>query len=105
METGIGKTYVYLKTIYELNKLYGFTKFIIVVPSIAIREGVQKTFEVTREHFAQLYHNIPIRCFMYDSKKLSDIRDFAQSNTIEIMIINIDAFNKDKILFIKQWIE
>lgn len=96
METGTGKTYVYIKTIYELHKVYGFTKFIIVVPSIAIREGVQKTFDITKEHFKHMYHTIPIHCFIYDSKKLSDIRDFAQSNTIEIMIINIDAFNKDK---------
>lgn len=96
METGTGKTYVYTKTIYELNKRYGFTKFIIVVPSIAIREGVYKSFEITAEHFGTQYDNVPCRYFIYNSAKLSDVRQFATSTNIEIMIINIDAFRKSE---------
>lgn len=94
METGTGKTYVYTKTIFELNRKYGFTKFIIVVPSVAIREGVYKSFEITREHFGLQYDNVPCRFFIYNSAKLSDVRQFATSANIEIMIINIDAFKK-----------
>lgn len=94
METGTGKTYVYTKTIYELNRLYGFTKFIIVVPSVAIREGVYKSLQVTQEHFSAIYDNAPCRYFIYNSAKLSDVRQFATSTNIEIMIINIDAFRK-----------
>jgi len=94
METGTGKTYVYTKTIFELNKRYGFTKFVIVVPSVAIREGVCKSLEITQEHFKNQYDNVPYRYFVYDSKKLSDVRAFAVSTNIEIMIINIDAFRK-----------
>lgn len=94
METGTGKTYVYTKTIYELNRLYGFTKFIVVVPSVAIREGVYKSLQTTQEHFSALYDNAPCRYFIYNSAKLSDVRQFATSANIEIMIINIDAFRK-----------
>lgn len=94
METGTGKTYVYTKTIFELNRKYGFTKFIIVVPSVAIREGVYKSFEITKEHFGLQYDNVPCRYFIYNSAKLSDVRQFATSADIEIMIINIDAFKK-----------
>ena len=94
METGTGKTYVYTKTIFELNKKYGFTKFIIVVPSVAIREGVYKSFQITAEHFQNTYDNVPCRYFIYNSSKLSDVRQFATSSNIEIMIINIDAFKK-----------
>ncbi len=94
METGTGKTYVYTKTIFELNRKYGFTKFIIVVPSVAIREGVYKSFQVTQEHFGLQYDNVPCRYFIYNSAKLSDVRQFATSTNIEIMIINIDAFKK-----------
>lgn len=94
METGTGKTYVYTKTIFELNKRYGFTKFIIVVPSVAIREGVNKSLQVTGEHFANHYDNVPCRYFIYNSARLSDVRQFATSANIEIMIINIDAFKK-----------
>lgn len=94
METGTGKTYVYTKTIFELHKRYGFTKFIIVVPSVAIREGVYKSFEITKEHFAVQYDNVPCRYFIYNSAKLSDVRQFATAANIEIMIINIDAFKK-----------
>ena len=94
METGTGKTYVYLKTIFELNKIYGFTKFIIVVPSVAIKEGVYKTIEITKDHFKGLYDNVIYNSFVYDSSKLEQIRNFATDSNIEIMIINIDAFNK-----------
>lgn len=94
METGTGKTYVYTKTIFELHKRYGFTKFIIVVPSVAIREGVYKSFEITKEHFSVQYDNVPCRFFIYNSAKLSDVRQFATAANIEIMIINIDAFKK-----------
>lgn len=94
METGTGKTYVYTKTILELNKRYGFSKFIIVVPSVAIREGVFKSLQVTEEHFKNIYDGIPYRYFIYNSAKLSDVRQFATSSNIEIMIINIDAFKK-----------
>jgi len=96
METGTGKTYVYTKTFYELHKQYGFTKFIVVVPSVAIREGVYKSFQITADHFAAAYDNTPCRCFIYDSKKLSQVRLFATSSDIEIMIINIDAFKKSE---------
>ena len=94
METGTGKTYVYLRTIFELNKKYGFTKFIIVVPSIAIKEGVKKSLEVTNEHFKTLYDNTPYDFFVYDSSNLEQVRSFATSSDIQIMIINIDAFRK-----------
>lgn len=94
METGTGKTFVYTKTIFELHKRYGFTKFIIVVPSVAIREGVHKSFEITAEYFGNQYDNAPCRFFIYNSAKLSDVRQFATSANIEIMIINIDAFKK-----------
>ncbi len=94
METGTGKTYVYTKTILELNKRYGFTKFIVVVPSVAIREGVFKSLQITKEHFSAIYNSVPYRYFIYNSSKLSDVRRFATSNNIEIMIINIDAFKK-----------
>lgn len=94
METGTGKTFVYTKTILELNKRYGFTKFIIVVPSVAIREGVNKSFQITEEYFKNQYDSVPYRYFIYNSAKLSDVRAFATSNNIEIMIINIDAFKK-----------
>ena len=94
METGTGKTYVYTKTIYELNRLYSFTKFIIVVPGVAIRESVYKSLQTTEEHFSALYDNVPCRYFIYNSAKLSDVRQFATGANIEIMIINIDAFRK-----------
>jgi len=94
METGTGKTFVYTQTIFELNRKYGFTKFIIVVPSVAIREGVYKSFEITKEHFGLQYDNVPYRYFIYNSARLSDVRQFATSADIEVMIINIDAFKK-----------
>ena len=95
METGTGKTYVYLRTIFELSQKYGFKKFIIVVPSVAIREGTLKNLEITAEHFRSLYNNIPFQHFVYDSKKAARLRQFATSNQLEVMVINIDAFNKD----------
>lgn len=92
METGTGKTYVYIKTMFELNKRYGFSKFIVVVPSIAIREGVKKSFEMTQEHFMETYGK-KARFFIYNSKKLDEIEQFSSSNAINVMIINIQAFN------------
>ena len=94
METGTGKTYVYLRTIFELNKLYGFTKFIIVVPSIAIKEGVNNSLALMDSHFKAQYNNVPYDYFVYDSSKLNQVRNFAVSSNIQIMIINIDAFRK-----------
>lgn len=92
METGVGKTYTYIKTMYELNKYYGWSKFIIVVPSIAIREGVFKSFQVTEEHFAEEYGK-KIRFFIYNSARLTEIDHFASDNSIHVMIINSQAFN------------
>ncbi len=94
METGTGKTYVYLRTILELNKSYGFSKFIIVVPSIAIKEGVYKSLQITNEHFKGLYDNRIYEFFIYDSERLEQVRNFAVSDNIQIMVINIDAFRK-----------
>ncbi|MDA8226713.1 MAG: DEAD/DEAH box helicase family protein [Desulfitobacterium hafniense] len=94
METGTGKTYVYLRTIFELNKSYGFSKFIIVVPSIAIKEGVFKSLQITKEHFKGLYDNRIYEFFLYNSEKLEEVRNFAVSDNIQIMVINIDAFRK-----------
>jgi len=96
METGTGKTYVYLRTIYELNKKYGFKKFVIVVPSVAIREGVLKNLEITYEHFQNLYDHVPVNYYVYDSSKVSALRSFAMNNNIEILVINIDSFAKDE---------
>ena len=93
METGVGKTYTYIKTMYELNKHYGWSKFIIVVPSIAVREGVYKSFQVTQEHFAEEYGK-KIRFFIYNSSQLTEIDRFASDNSINVMIINSQAFNK-----------
>lgn len=95
METGTGKTYVYLRTIYELNKKYGFKKFIIVVPSIAIREGVLKNLKITHDHLQSLYDKTPVTYQVYDSSKVSSLRGFALSNAIQILVINIDSFAKD----------
>ena len=94
METGTGKTYVYLRTIFELNKRYGFTKFVIVVPSIAIKEGVYKTLQITEEHFRALYSGTPFDYFIYDSKKLGQVRNFATSPQIQIMVVTVGAINK-----------
>lgn len=93
METGTGKTYVYIKTMFELNRQYGWNKFIIIVPSVAIREGVKKSLETMAEHFMSQYGK-KARYFIYDSKNLTKIDDFAKSNEINVMIINSQAFNK-----------
>ena len=95
METGTGKTYVYLRTIFELSRRYGFQKFIIVVPSVAIREGVLKNIDITAEHFRALYSNLPFEHFVYDAKKVNRLRQFATSTQLQILIINIDAFRKN----------
>jgi type III restriction enzyme len=97
METGTGKTYVYLRTIHELNARYGFTKFIIVVPSVPIREGALKNLEITKEHFQNLYGNQPFDYWIYNSKRVSNLRQFANSNQLQVLVINIDAFNKKDI--------
>ncbi|TDD99103.1 type III restriction-modification system endonuclease [Flavobacterium sandaracinum] len=94
METGTGKTYVYLRTILESYVKYGFAKHIIVVPSIPIKEGVYKSLQITKEHLKQLYDNINYNFFIYDSSKLNQVRDFATNDRLEIMVINIDAFAK-----------
>jgi len=94
METGTGKTYVYIRTIYELNKLYGFKKFVIVVPSVAIREGVYKNLQVTYEHFQSLYERPPVNFDIYDGKNAAQLRNFAAADGIEILVINIDSFTK-----------
>src|SRR6266850_2047375 len=94
METGTGKTYVYLRTIFELNRRYGFTKFVVVVPSVAIKEGVYKTLQITEEHFRALYANTPFEFFLYDSSKLGQVRNFATSPNIQIMVVTVGAINK-----------
>ena len=95
METGTGKTYVYLRTVFELNQRYGFTKFVVVVPSVAIKEGVNKTLQITREHFEALYPGAKgYEFFQYDSDKLGQVRNFATSPNIQIMVITVGAINK-----------
>ncbi|MDM0055609.1 type III restriction-modification system endonuclease [Variovorax fucosicus] len=94
METGTGKTYVYLRTIFELNKRYGFTKFVIVVPSVAIKEGVYKSLQITEEHFKGIYAGVPVDFFLYDSSKLGQVRNFATSSNIQVMVVTVGAINK-----------
>ena len=94
METGTGKTYVYLRTIFELNKRYGFTKFVIVVPSVAIKEGVYKSLQITEDHFRTLYSGTPFGYFLYDSRRLGEVRNFATSSQIRIMVVTVGAINK-----------
>lgn len=94
METGTGKTYVYLRSVFEMNRRYGFTKFIVVVPSIAIKEGTYKSLQMTEDHFNGLYDNVRFDYFVYDSQKLGQVRNFATSNCIQIMVINIDSFRR-----------
>jgi type III restriction enzyme len=94
METGTGKTYVYLRSIFELNKRFGFTKFVIVVPSVAIKEGVYKTLQITEEHFKGLYGGQPFDYFLYDSSKLGQVRNFATSAAIQVMVVTVGAINK-----------
>ncbi|MEI8040380.1 MAG: DEAD/DEAH box helicase family protein [Verrucomicrobiota bacterium] len=94
METGTGKTYVYLRTLFELNARYGWKKFIIVVPSVAIREGVLNAIELTKEHFQSLYGNAPLDYWVYDSAQVSKLRQFSASNQMQLMVMNIQAFDK-----------
>lgn len=102
METGTGKTYVYLRTIFELYQRYGLTKFIIVVPSVAIREGVITSLRLMKEHFQTIFGNVALDSWVYDSKQYSKLRQFAQSNTLQILVMNIDAFNKKDVAVIHQ---
>ena len=95
METGTGKTYVYLRTIFELNKSYGWTKFIIIVPSISIKEGVLKTIDITREHFENLYSNVVYNGYEYNSQKPNQIKNFGRDTNINIMIMTLHSFNKE----------
>lgn len=101
METGTGKTYVYLRSILELRKHYGWTKFIIIVPSVAIYEGVIKTFAITREHFKTLYGNETVNLIEYSGQQLSKLRNFSTSSTVEILLMTIDSFNKESNVFYK----
>jgi len=97
METGTGKTYVYLRTIFELNRRFGFTKFVIVVPSVAIKEGVNHSIKIAEEHLRTIYANMPFEFFIYDSSKLDQVRNFATSPNIQIMIVTVGAINKKDI--------
>ena len=94
METGTGKTYVYLRTVFELNQRYGFNKFVIVVPSVAIKEGVYKSLQMMEDHFRSLYANVPFEYFLYDSSKLGQVRNFATSSHIQVMVVTVGAINK-----------
>lgn len=95
METGTGKTYTFIKTMYELYKEYGFRKFVVVVPSVAIREGTMKNLAITRQHFATEYNRVPFAPVLYDSGRLNELRNFAQSDALSVLVINIDSFTKD----------
>lgn len=97
METGTGKTYVYLRTLFELNRRFGFTKFVIVVPSVAIKEGVYKSIQMMEDHFRTLYANVPFDYFLYDSSKLGQVRNFATSSNIQIMVVTVGAINKKEV--------
>jgi type III restriction enzyme len=97
METGTGKTYVYLRTLFELNKRFGFSKFVIVVPSVAIKEGVYKTLQITESHFKSLYAGVPFEYYLYDSAKPGLIRNFATSPHVQIMVMTVGAINKKDI--------
>ena len=93
METGTGKTYCYIKTMFELNRRYGWSRFIVMVPSIAIREGVYKSFSTMEEHFKDTYDNTQVHCFVYNSKNLQQLENFSSNSGINVLIINIQAFN------------
>ena len=95
METGTGKTYVYIRTALELHRRYGLRKFIVVVPSVAIREGVLKSLKITQEHLRGLFDNVPYRFTLYDSKSIGKVRQFVQSDCVELLVMTIDSFNKD----------
>ncbi len=96
METGTGKTYVYLRTIHELHRIYGWKKFVIVVPSVAIREGVIQSIKTMAEHFSALYGNVPMDSWVYDSAQVSRLRQFAVSNQLQVLVMNIQAFTRDE---------
>lgn len=102
METGTGKTYVFLRTIQELHRAYGWKKFVIVVPSVPIREGVTQSFESMSEHFAAIYGKVPIDHWVYDSGQVSRLRQFALSNELQVLIINIQAFDKKAVAIVHQ---
>jgi len=102
METGTGKTYVYLRTIYELHRAYGWKKFVIVVPSVAIREGVTQSIAAMQEHFAALYGRVPIDHWVYDSAQVSRLRQFACSNQLQVLVINLQAFDKKAVSIMHQ---
>ncbi len=95
METGTGKTYTYIRSVYELNRVYGFKKFVVVVPGVAIREGVIKNIQITHHHFQNIYGNTPINYWVYDRNNLACLRNFATDDAIQILVINIDSFTKD----------
>lgn len=95
METGTGKTYVYIRTALELNRRYGLRKFIVVVPSVAVREGVLKSLKITQDHLRALYDNVPYRSTVYDSKSITKVRQFAMTQGVEVLVMTIDSFNKD----------
>ena len=97
METGTGKTYVYLRTVFELNKRFGFTKFVVIVPSVAIKEGVYKSLQIMEEHFRAIYANVPFEFFLYDSGKLGQVRNFATSPHIQVMVVTVGAINKQDV--------
>lgn len=105
METGTGKTYVYLRTVFELNKRYGFTKFVIVVPSVAIKEGVYKSLQITEEHFKGMYAGVPVDFFLYDSSDLGQVRNFATSAHVQIMVVTVGAINKKEVNNLYQYSE
>src|SRR5437899_1207208 len=95
METGTGKTYVYVRTGLELNRRYSLRKFIVVVPSVAVREGVIKSLKITYDHLHALYDNVPYRYTVYDSRSIAKVRQFAQSDCVELLVMTIDSFNKE----------
>src|SRR6266446_6910466 len=95
METGTGKTYVYIRTALELNRRYGLRKFIVVVPSVAVREGVLKTLKITQDHLRALYDNVPYRYTVYDSRSIAKVRQFAMSDCVELLVMTVDSFNKE----------
>ena len=94
METGTGKTYVYLRTVFELNQRYGFTKFIVVVPSVAIKEGVNKSLHIIGPHLRAIYSGVPFEHFVYDSAKLGQVRNFATNPQVQVMVVTVGAINK-----------
>jgi len=102
METGTGKTYVYLRTIHELNRTYGWRKFVIVVPSVPIREGVMQSFDSMAEHFDSLYGRVPMDHWVYDSAQVSRLRQFALGNQLQVLVMNIQAFDKKSVAVVHQ---